>query len=67
MRSLTALINIDQLNGGLMMLKHFFDISTGFGYRKKNEKEFSVHLSIETSMARVTEIKQERSTEVRGL
>jgi hypothetical protein len=26
-----------------MMLKHFFDISTGFGY-KKNEKEFSVHL-----------------------
>ena len=26
-----------------MMLKHFFDISTGFRY-KKNGKEFSVHL-----------------------
>ena len=26
-----------------MMLKHFFDISTGFRY-KKNGKEFSVHV-----------------------
>ena len=29
--------------GVQMMLKHFFDISTGFRY-KKNGKEFAVHL-----------------------